>query len=63
MRREYLSSAVNLLTMSPKISNLNKADFHHFHLYPIDGAIDTSDAVLISAVFATRDHVDCRKMF
>ena len=24
---------------------------------------DTSDAVLISAVFATRYHVDCRKMF
>ena len=36
---EYLSSAVNLLTMSPKISNLNKADFLHFNLFPIHGAI------------------------
>ena len=39
LRQEYLSSAVNLLTVSPKISNLNKADFLHFNLFPIHGAI------------------------
>ena len=44
--------------MSPKISNLNEADFHHFNLFPIHGAIGyIVDAVLISAEFATRDHV------
>ena len=37
--REYLSLAVNVLTMSPKISNLNMADFLNFNLFPIHGAI------------------------
>ena len=40
LQREYLSWAVNLLTNSPKISDLAKAEFFELNLYDIRGETD-----------------------
>ena len=39
MRREYLYSAVKVLTKSPNILDLTKADFFQLHLSQIHGKI------------------------
>ena len=39
LRREYVYSAVNLLTNSPNILDLTKADFFQLHLSQIHGKI------------------------
>ena len=40
MRREYLSSEVNVLTNSLKISDVTKADFFQLNLSRIHGKIE-----------------------
>ena len=40
MRREYLSSGVNVLTNSLKISDMTKADFFQLNLSQIRGKIE-----------------------
>ena len=54
MRQEYLSSGVDVLTNSLKISNKTKADFFQLNLFRVHGKIENSGAVLISTVFGTR---------
>ena len=39
MQREYLSSGVNVLTNSKKISDVTKADFFQLNLFRIRGKI------------------------
>ena len=53
-RREYLSSVVNVLTNSVKISHQTKADFAQLNLPRIKRKENNSGAELISAVFGTR---------
>ena len=53
-QQEYLSSVVNLLTSSVKISEQTKADFFQLNLPRIHEKIGYSGAVLISAAFGTR---------
>ena len=63
LRQEYLSSAVNVLTNSLKIFNQSKAVFFQ-SIYPkLMGKGDSSGALLLSAVFGTRKHVDYRMVF
>ena len=52
--REYLSSLVNVLNNSLKISDQSKADFFQLNLPRIHEKVVNSGAVLISAVFGTR---------
>ena len=53
-RREYLSSVVNVLKNSVKISNQTKGDFVLLNLPQIHEKIVNSGAELISALFGTR---------
>ena len=53
-RREYLSSVVNVLTNSVKISDQTKTDFAQLNLPRIRRKKVNSGAELISAVFGTR---------
>ena len=46
-RREYVYSAVNVLTNSPNILDLTKADFFQLNLSQTHGKIDNSSAVQI----------------
>ena len=62
-RREYLSSVVNVLTNSVKISDHTKADFAELNLPRFQRKYVNSGAELISAVFGTRKHVDYRMVF
>ena len=57
LRWEYLSSVVNVLTNSVKISDQTKADFVQLDLPRIHEKLElivNSGAELISAVFGTR---------
>ena len=53
-RREYLSSLVNVLRNSLKISDQTKEDFFQLKFPRINEKYVNSSAVLISAGFATR---------
>ena len=53
-RQEYLSSVVNVLKNSVKISNQTKGDFVLLNLPQIHEKIVNSGAELISALFGTR---------
>ena len=52
-RQEYLSSVVNVLTNTVKISEHTKADFAQLNLPQIHEKIVNSAAELISALFGT----------
>ena len=56
-------SGANLLTNSPKNSDLTKGDLFHFDLSPDDDTIEEKFFLQISAVFATHEHVDCGRVF
>ena len=62
-RQEYLSLGVNVLANSLKIYDHSKAVFFQLNLPGIHGKDDNSGALLLSAVFRTREHVDCRMVF
>ena len=53
-RQEYLSSRVNVLANSLKISDHSKAAFFQLTLPGIHEKNDNSGALLLSAVFGTR---------
>ena len=52
-QREYLSSAVNVLTNSPQILHITKKDIFRLEFFYSDEKYDKSAAVHISAVFRT----------
>ena len=59
---EHLSLAVNVLTNSPKISDLTKRELSQLNLSQDHGTIEKSAVVQISAVFGTRKRVDCGRV-
>ena len=56
---KVLSSAMYMPTTSPKISDLTKNDFFQLSVAPNDEKV----RLQISAVFGTREHVDCGRVF
>ena len=59
---EHLSLAVNVLTNSPKISDLTKRELSQLSLSQDHDTIEKSAAVQISAVSETRKRVDCGRV-
>ena len=57
-RREYLSSAANVLKNGPKLSILTRAGIFQLYLSILMEKWDNSGSVLISAVFETREDLD-----
>ena len=57
------SSAVNVLTNTPMISNFNQGDIFQINPRRSYEKYDKSPLMLISQVFGTLYHVDCRRVF
>ena len=51
LRREYLALAVNVLTNSPKISDMTETDIFQRNFSKIDEKNDESDVVLFYGLF------------
>ena len=60
LRREYLSSAVNVLTNSYKALHLTKTDFFHSIAFQMISKYGSSAVVQIATVFEPVYHVACQ---
>ena len=61
-RREYLSSAVNVLTNSVKIFHITKRDFSNSISFAVINNYVKSTAVMIWNMFVRVYHVPCRRV-
>ena len=63
LRREYLSSAVNVLTHSPKILRITKRDSRDSISFTVINKFNKGAAVQIATVFGTVYHAACPRVF
>ena len=63
LRREYLSSVVNVLTHSPKILRITKRDFCDSISFTVINKYNKGAAVQITTVFETVHYVACPRVF
>ena len=63
LQTEYLSSAISVLTNSPKTSHITKRDILQLNFPYSDKEYQKKAVVLISALFGTLYHADSRRVF
>ena len=62
LRREYFSSAVNVLTNTYKALHLTKTDFSRLNYLQNDQKYGNGTAVQIATVFEPVNHVSCQRV-